>query len=89
MTRIKILAVSAVLALPSLPEAAYASSGSLKCGRHIISAGTSTQYEVLKKCGEPTSRLGNTWIYEKPGAAPRQITFDASGRVMFIERLGR
>ncbi len=89
MKRFQLFLLAVILVLPTLPETAFA-SGSLRCGRHIISASTSsTQYEVLKKCGEPAQRLGRTWVYEQPGGAPRQITFDDFGRVMFIERLGR
>ena len=91
MQRMQIFFVAAALLLPTLPDIAFGAE-SLRCGRHIISAGQrtgATQYEVLKKCGEPASRLGMTWIYENPGAAPRQITFDYSGRVMHIERLSR
>ena len=91
MQRLQIFIVAAVLLLPSIPELAFGSE-SMRCGRHIITSGMrtgATQYEVLKKCGEPQSRIGLTWVYDSPGAAPRQITFDGTGRVMRIERLNR
>ena len=69
-----------------MPAAAYA-DGSMRCGSHIISAGernSASMYEVLKKCGEPTNRSGNTWVYEKSGGARRIVVFDASGRVSRI-----
>ena len=43
-------------------------AGSMRCGQHTISDGGRTgpgTYEVLKRCGEPTARQGNTWVYEK------------------------
>jgi len=40
---------------------------------------------VLKKCGEPTQRNGNTWIYDKPGNFKHVVFFDDSGRLMRIE----
>jgi hypothetical protein len=61
---------------------------SIRCGTHIITAGGRhgpDKYEVLKKCGEPTSRFGNTWVYEQHGGARRTVVFDAVGNVMRIE----
>lgn len=88
----KIFLFTAVaMLLASIPETASANE-SMRCGRHIVSAGQRhgpMQYEVLKKCGEPTSRSGNSWIYERPRTATRVFVFDFSGRLMRIERLGR
>ncbi len=67
-------------------EPAFA-TGSMRCGTHIISAGSrsgTTMYEVLKKCGEPTERYGNTWVYAK-GSSKRVLTFNTAGVVMRIE----
>ena len=67
-------------------EPAFA-AGSMRCGTHIISPGRQSpgKYEVLKKCGEPTARTGDIWIYEKPGGAKRELRFDASGNLTRIE----
>ena len=70
-----------------LPDAVYA-SGSMRCGTHLVTAGQRHgpgKYEVLKKCGEPTVRNGNTWIYERSGNKQDVVVFDASGRLMRIE----
>lgn len=70
-----------------LPEPVYA-SGSMRCGTHIVTGGQRHgpgKYEVLKKCGEPTQRNGDTWIYDKPGNFKHVVFFDASGRLMRIE----
>jgi len=72
--------------LTLLPEPVFA-SGSMRCGSHLVSAGQRHgpgKYEVLKKCGEPTQRNGNTWIYEKSSKTYYAI-FDQSGRLMRIE----
>ncbi len=61
---------------------------SVRCGSHIISSGErhgTDKYEVLKKCGEPTIRAGNTWIYEKSAGAKSVMVFDASGKLSRIE----
>lgn len=67
-----------------MQEPAFAMS----CGTHIISAGQlhgTGKYEVLKKCGEPTVRSGNIWIYELHGSSKYVLTFDASGRLSSID----
>ena len=81
-----ILIAASVFLLPLMPEPALADS--VRCGSHILSTvsrhGTD-KYEVLKKCGEPTTRAGNTWIYEKSNVSKNVLVFDASGRLMRIE----
>ncbi len=62
-------------------------AGSMKCGQHIISDGGRTgpgTYEVLKRCGEPTARQGNTWVYERKRTV---IVFKDSGEISSIKRL--
>ena len=62
-----------------------ASAGTINCGVHFIQDDTRTpvsKYEVLKKCGEPKSREGDTWFYEKGGSVVA-ITFK-SGRISSI-----
>lgn len=61
----------------------------MNCGVHIIEDGRRDapgKYEVLKKCGEPTFRSGNTWVYEAKG---RTLHFDDSGRLTAIRTGGR
>ena len=41
--------------------------------------------EILKKCGEPTVRSGDTWIYDKPGGVKYVVVFDAAG---YLARIG-
>ena len=63
-------------------------AGSMRCGTHLISTGGRPgpgKYEVLKKCGEPTIRSGDTWIYDKPGSAKYVVVFDAAG---YLARIG-
>lgn len=70
-----------------VPEPVFA-SGSMRCGTHIVTGGQRHgpgKYEVLKKCGEPTQRHGNTWIYDKSSNTKYVVIFDQSGRLMRIE----
>jgi hypothetical protein len=74
--------VAAVFLLSTLLMELALAAGSMRCGTHIITAGGRHgpgKYEVLKKCGEPTVRSGNTWIYEQHGGGRRIVVFDASG----------
>jgi hypothetical protein len=86
MTKIfKFTGAVLVLAMAIMEPAA---ASSMKCGTHIISSGQSNspgQYEVLKRCGEPTFRQGNTWIYEKSSSVSKKIRFDRNGNIVDIQ----
>jgi hypothetical protein len=85
MTRkIKIIGAVLVLAIVSIQPAL---AGSMRCGTHIISYGQGNspgQYEVLKRCGEPTLRQGNEWIYEKSSSVSTTVRFDSNGNILDI-----
>ena len=81
----KLVGVSLLLTVGYIQPAS--AGGSMKCGTHIISSGQGNspgQYEVLKRCGEPTARQGNTWIYERSSSVTRQIRFDSQGNILDI-----
>ena len=62
------------------------SAVAMSCGTHVISSGQENspgQYEVLKRCGEPDSRQGDTWIYKR-GSVTKKIRFDRNGRILEI-----
>ena len=81
------LIVASIFLLSTLMlEPAFADS--TRCGSHIISSGQrqgTDKYEVLKKCGEPTTRAGNTWVYEKSRGVKTIMVFDALGKLSSIE----
>ena len=68
---------SAVLAEPAM--------AALRCGTHLVVAGEAKSYEVMKKCGQPDERFGDTWIYEKSGFT-HELRFDNDGRLIDINR---
>lgn len=76
------------LLLLCVAMAAQASDRSIRCGQNLIHAGggkdSSGMYEVLKKCGEPVAKRGDTWIYEQ-GNMRRILTFNHQGRLQTIE----
>jgi len=60
--------------------------GSMRCGTHMITsdpAGPSGKYEVLKRCGEPTERYGDTWLYKK-GSLTHTLEFSSNGQLRNI-----
>ena len=60
--------------------------GSMSCGTHIITADSrnpSGKYDVLKRCGEPTTRYGDTWIYKK-GSVTNTLDFNSNGQLRRI-----
>ena len=76
----------AFLGLFLLVDFSYANY--MKCGTHLISDSDSRppgKYEVLKKCGEPTERYGDVWVYDRPGYQPRTLHFDGTGHLQSIQ----
>lgn len=76
-------------ACAALGYATFASAtSSIRCGVHLIQDGQRNgpgKYEVLKKCGEPLERFGNTWIYEK-NRTHYVLTFKDNGQLQSIKR---
>jgi hypothetical protein len=58
----------------------------MECGTHMISDGEISGpilSEVVEKCGEPTSRDGNSYVYEK-GNTTYVLVFDDAGNLNSI-----
>ena len=84
--KLKWIVASVFLLSTLMLEPAVADS--TRCGQYIISSGErhgTDKYEVLKKCGEPAVRAGDTWIYERSHGAKIVMVFDASGKLSRIE----
>ncbi len=81
-----LLTTGLILALVAIQS--MASDRSMRCGTYLIYAGggkdSAGMYEVLKKCGEPEAKSGNTWIYVQ-GSMRRILTFNYQGRLQRIE----
>ena len=79
---------AAGLALTLIAMQSMASDRSIRCGTYLIYGGggkdSAGMYEVLKKCGEPEAKYGNTWIYVQ-GSMRRNLTFNYEGRLLRIE----
>jgi hypothetical protein len=69
-----------------------AAGGSMRCGNDIIQSGGRSgpgKYEVLKKCGEPAFRQGNTWVYDEGDDHRKVFIFNSSGLLTSIRDAGR
>ena len=78
--------LSCCLLLAGFALAPTASAGVLRCGIYLIhdsERNGPTKYEVLKKCGEPLSRMGHTWIYKK-GGRTKSLQFNGNGMLLTI-----
>ena len=78
----------AAVACAGVITAQWAVAGSMRCGQHIIhDSGRHGpgKYELLKKCGEPTERFGNTWVYDRSGNR-YVVRFEDTGRIRTIGR---
>lgn len=56
------------------------------CGTHIID-GNSYQTEVLKYCGEPSSKKTDQWVYERANEPSMLVHFEADGTINRIQEL--
>ena len=79
--------VATLLLSVGLVESVQA-SGSMSCGTHLVTAGEFSgpgMYEVLKKCGEPDERYGDTWVYRKSSSVAKVLIFTKEGRLKRID----
>jgi hypothetical protein len=75
-----------IITLFAMGSVMSASAASMRCGVHIIQTGSISgtgKYEVEKKCGAPTQRYGNTWIYVLKGRE-YTIIFKDNGTISTI-----
>ena len=80
--------VIAMFFLSVIVIAPFPAEGSMRCGTHLINGGQRSspyKHEVLKRCGEPTARNGNNWVYKQSSSVTRVVRFDRNGQVSYIE----
>jgi len=59
----------------------------MDCGQTIIDdeqTVPATAAQVLAACGEPTSKEGGQWVYERPGQFTKVLQFDSDGNLQSI-----
>lgn len=58
----------------------------VRCGNVLLQSGVGTsQYLVAQKCGEPTFRDGNRWIYDRGESFITILVFKENGELTFVE----
>jgi len=83
----KLISIIAALIISIVMMESAMARGSMRCGTHIISsdpANPSGKYDVLKRCGEPTTRYGDTWIYKK-GSITQTLQFSGNGQLQNVQ----
>ena len=60
-----------------------ACADSLRCGTKLVDVGDSV-YELLDRCGEPSAREGNRWIYDRGPEKLKMIVRVGEGVVQSI-----
>ncbi len=80
----KVLATGGILVFGVL--AATTVFAGMRCGGRLVEIGD-TEYEVLRKCGEPSHKEANQWIYDRGAGSFIKILKFGNGKLQFI-RLG-
>lgn len=63
---------------------------SIRCGKWVLESGVGTSnYMVLKKCGEPTFRDSDRWVYDKGSRKSIKILYFHGGKLDFIREENR
>ena len=61
-----------------------AGADSLRCGDKLVNVGDS-EYELLDRCGEPSAREDNGWVYERGSGELTMIVKVSEGVVRSIQ----
>ncbi len=83
------IAILLALSCSTLLHAPQVQAASFRCGNHLVLGGGRhgpTQYEVLRKCGEPTERRFSTWIYTRRGT-DWELNFSANGILRTVRQI--
>ena len=57
--------VTVLMTVPALAQMGQSVLSPVRCGTKIIKVGQDTKESVLAKCGEPTSKRGQGWFYDR------------------------
>ncbi len=78
--------VGLLLGLATAIAAMPSQAASMRCGNYLIhdtERNGATKYEILKKCGEPESKMGSTWVYKLHNRY-YMLSFNNAGRLLTI-----
>lgn len=74
----------AVLILGVVSHPKPVSAASMRCGADIVNVGD-PELVVLQKCGPPTYKQGDQWIYDRGAGSFLKIVVFGLGKVLFIK----
>ncbi len=66
---------------------ASVASESMRCGTHVIQGSERvgiSKFAVVERCGEPTARYGNHWVYARPGMRTKVLRFGSNGQLQAV-----
>ena len=79
----KVLAISGIVVFGVLAAITVLADG-MRCGNSLVEIGD-TEYEVIRKCGQPSYKNANQWIYDRgPGRFIKILNF-GNGKLLFID----
>jgi len=79
----KILPIGTTSLLLFLTTTAAFAAG-MRCGSRLVEIGD-TEYEVARKCGQPSYKEGNRWIYDRGTGRFLKILKFGNGKLLFID----
>ena len=78
----KVLAIGGILAFGVLAATTVFADG-MRCGGAIVEIGD-TEYEVVRKCGQPSYKNANRWIYDRGVGRFIKILNFGNGKLLSI-----
>ena len=80
----KVLAIGGILVFGVLVATTVFAASGMRCGSRLVEIGD-TDYQVLRKCGQPSYKEANRWIYDRGvGRFIKILTF-GNGKLQFID----
>ncbi len=79
----RLLTIGAISFLLVVTAATVFAAG-MRCGGKLVAIGD-TEYQVLRKCGEPSYKAANRWIYDRGAGRFIKILKFGNGKLLFIE----
>jgi hypothetical protein len=79
----KVLAIGGILVFGVLAATTVFADG-MRCGGDLVEIGD-TEYEVVRKCGQPSYKEANRWIYDRGVGRYIKILKFGNGKLLFID----
>ncbi len=80
----KVLAISGILVFGVLVATTVFAASGMRCGSKLVEIGD-TEYQILRKCGQPSYKEANRWIYDRGAGSFIKILTFGNGKLLFID----